>query len=47
MVDQHRGVKAGPEPLRTPPSTTARLMAARRFVKFYVLHLGKLAVGDE
>lgn len=30
MVDQHRGVKDGPEPLRTPPPTAARLMAAWR-----------------
>jgi uncharacterized protein YcbX len=48
MVDQRRGEKAGPEPLRTLASYRRAAVGGVAFgTKFSVLRAGKLAVGDE
>ncbi len=48
MVDQERGVKAGPEPIRTLASYRRALAGGVVFgAKFSVLHAGKITIGDE
>jgi uncharacterized protein len=48
LVDQHSGVKAGPEPLRTLATYRHAAGGGVAFgTKFSVLRHGKLAVGDE
>ncbi|KKD09946.1 MOSC domain-containing protein [Streptomyces sp. WM6386] len=47
LVDQERGAKGGPEPIRTLASYRRGAVGTVFGVKFSVLRQGKMAVGDE
>jgi uncharacterized protein YcbX len=47
MVDQERGVKAGPEPIRTLAAYRRAPAGVVFGAKFAVLHTGKITIGDE